>query len=114
MKPRALASAASADTLASASRRFAAIKTIEQQDLQALQALHRLRQLLVHQRTSIINQVRGVLAKRGIVVAQIRGFKRNALCRQSIIKIYLAKPLPTAAKQARFLWSPRRLAMRNE
>jgi transposase len=111
MKPRALASAASADTLASASRRFAAIKTIEQQDLQAL---HRLRQLLVHQRTSIINYVRGVLAKRGIVVAQIRGFKRNASCRQSIIKIYLAKPLPTAAKQARFLWSPRRLAMRNE
>jgi transposase len=49
------------------SMRFVAIKTIEQQDLQAL---HRLRQLLVHQRTAIINQVRGVLAERGIVVAQ--------------------------------------------
>lgn len=47
--------------------RFVTIKTIQQQDLQAL---HRLRQLLVHQRTAIINQVRGVLAERGIVVAQ--------------------------------------------
>ena len=47
--------------------RFVTIKTIQQQDLQAL---HRLRQLLVHQRTVIINQVRGVLAERGIVVAQ--------------------------------------------
>lgn len=49
------------------SMRFVSIKTVEQQDLQAL---HRLRQLLVHQRTAIINQVRGVLAERGIVVAQ--------------------------------------------
>jgi transposase len=47
--------------------RFVTIKSIEQQDLQAL---HRVRQLLVHQRTAIINQVRGVLAERGIVVAQ--------------------------------------------
>jgi len=49
------------------SMRFVSIKTVEQQDLQAL---HRLRQLLVQQRTAIINQVRGVLAERGIVVAQ--------------------------------------------
>lgn len=47
--------------------RSVAIKTIEQQ---AVHALHRLRQLLVHQRTAIINQVRGVLAERGIVVAR--------------------------------------------
>jgi transposase len=47
--------------------RFVPIKTIEQQDVQAL---HRLRQLLVHQRTAIINQVRGVLAERGIVAPQ--------------------------------------------
>jgi len=47
--------------------RFVAVKSIEQQDLQAL---HRLRQLLVHQRTAIINQVRGVLAERGIVAPQ--------------------------------------------
>lgn len=47
--------------------RFVAIKTIGQQDVQAL---HRVRQLLVHQRTAIINHVRGVLAERGIVAAQ--------------------------------------------
>lgn len=47
--------------------RFVAVKSVEQQDIQAL---HRLRQLLVHQRTAIINQVRAVLAERGIVVAQ--------------------------------------------
>src|SRR5438105_12055950 len=47
--------------------RFVSVKTVEQQDLQAL---HRIRQLLVAQRTAIINQVRGVLAERGIVVAK--------------------------------------------
>ena len=47
--------------------RFVSVKSIEQQDMQAL---HRLRQLLVHQRTALINQVRGVLAERGIAVAQ--------------------------------------------
>jgi transposase len=47
--------------------RFVAVKTVEQQDMQAL---HRLRQLLVHQSTAIINQMRGVLAERGIVIAQ--------------------------------------------
>ncbi len=35
-----------------------------------MQALHRLRQLLVHQSTAIINQMRGVLAERGIIIAQ--------------------------------------------
>jgi transposase len=49
------------------SMRFVSVKTVEQQDLQAL---HRIRQLLVAQRTAIINQVRGVLAERGIVVAK--------------------------------------------
>jgi transposase len=47
--------------------RFVAVKTVEQQDMQSL---HQLRQLLVHQSTSIINQMRGVLAERGIVIAQ--------------------------------------------
>jgi transposase len=47
--------------------RFVTVKTVEQQDMQAL---HRLRELLVHQSTAIINQVRGILAERGIVIAQ--------------------------------------------
>lgn len=47
--------------------RFVSIKTVEQQDIQAL---HRMRQLLVHQSTAIINQARGILAERGIVIAK--------------------------------------------
>jgi transposase len=47
--------------------RFVSVKSIEQQDMQAL---HRVRQLLVQQRTALINQVRGVLAERGIAIAQ--------------------------------------------
>lgn len=49
------------------SMRFVSVKTVEQQDLQAL---HRIRELLVAQRTAVINQVRGILAERGIVVAK--------------------------------------------
>ncbi len=49
------------------SMRFVGVKTVEQQDMQSL---HRLRQLLVHQRTALINQARGILGERGIVVAQ--------------------------------------------
>lgn len=40
--------------------RFVTVKTIEQQDMLEL---HRLRLLLVHQRTAIINHCRGVLAR---------------------------------------------------
>jgi len=47
--------------------RFVAVKSIEQQDIQAL---HRVRQLYVHQRTAVINHVRGILAERGVVVAK--------------------------------------------
>jgi transposase len=47
--------------------RFVAVKSVEQQDIQAL---HRLRQLFVHQRTAVINHVRGILAERGVVVAK--------------------------------------------
>lgn len=47
--------------------RFVSIKTVAQQDLQALP---RVRQLLVGQRTAVINQVRGILAERGVVVTK--------------------------------------------
>ena len=47
--------------------RFVAIKSVEQQDRQAL---HRVRQRLIGQRTAVINQVRGLLAEYGIVVAR--------------------------------------------
>ncbi|MCB1808544.1 MAG: IS110 family transposase [Candidatus Competibacteraceae bacterium] len=47
--------------------RFVAIKTVEQQDLQAL---HRLRQARIAERTALCNQLRGLLAEYGIVLTQ--------------------------------------------
>ena len=47
--------------------RFVATKTADQLDLQAL---HRVREQLVSQRTGIINQIRAFLLERGIAVRQ--------------------------------------------
>jgi transposase len=47
--------------------RFVPIKTDDQLDLQAL---HRVRDRLVHRRTALINQIRGFLLERGLVFAQ--------------------------------------------
>jgi transposase len=47
--------------------RFVPLKTVESQDIQAL---HRMRSRLVKERTALVNQVRGLLAERGIVIAQ--------------------------------------------
>jgi transposase len=49
--------------------RFVAVKTVEQQDIQAM---HRMRSLAVQQRTAQINQIRGLLLEYGIEVAQGR------------------------------------------
>jgi len=47
--------------------RFVALKTSEQLDLQAL---HRVRERLISQRTSVINQIRAFLLERGIAIRQ--------------------------------------------
>jgi len=47
--------------------KFVAIKTVEQLDLQGL---HRVRERLVCQRTSVTNQIRAFLLERGIAVRQ--------------------------------------------
>ena len=47
--------------------RFVAIKSVEQQDIQAL---HRLRELYVQQRTAVINHVRAALAERGVAIGK--------------------------------------------
>ena len=52
--------------------KFVATKTAEQLDLQAL---HRVRERLVSQRTGIINQIRAFMLERGIAVRQ--GLRRN-------------------------------------
>jgi transposase len=47
--------------------RFVPHKTVESQDIQAI---HRMRSRLIKDRTALVNQVRGLLAERGIVIAQ--------------------------------------------
>ena len=56
--------------------RFVATKTADQLDLQAL---HRVRERLVSQRTGIINQIRAFLLERGIAVRQGLRFLRAQL-----------------------------------
>ena len=56
--------------------RFVATKTADQLDLQAL---HRVRERLVSQRTGIINQIRAFLLERGIAVRQGQRFLRAEL-----------------------------------
>jgi transposase len=56
--------------------KFVATKTADQLDLQAL---HRVRERLVSQRTGIINQIRAFLLKRGIAVRQGLRFLRAEL-----------------------------------
>jgi transposase len=47
--------------------RFVPLKTVESQDIQAI---HRMRSRLIKERTALVNQVRGLLAERGIVMPQ--------------------------------------------
>src|SRR6202008_288996 len=56
--------------------KFVATKTAEQLDLQAL---HRVRERLVRQRTGIINQIRAFLLERGVAVRQGLRFLRTEL-----------------------------------
>jgi len=58
--------------------KFVATKTVEQLDLQAL---HRVRERLVGQRTGIVNQIRAFLLERGIAVRQGPRFLRTELPR---------------------------------
>src|SRR5213079_1544893 len=58
--------------------KFVATKTPEQLDLQAL---HRVRERLVSQRTGIINQIRAFLLERGVAVRQGQRFLRAELPR---------------------------------
>jgi transposase len=56
--------------------KFVATKTADQLDLQAL---HRVRERLVSQRTGVINQIRAFLLERGVAVRQGRHFLRAEL-----------------------------------
>ena len=69
-KSDAIDAAAICEAVTRPTMRFVAIKTPEQQ---ALLALHRVRDLIVRQRTQIVNMLRGVLAEFGVVVRQGAG-----------------------------------------
>ena len=61
--------------------KFVVTKTADQLDLQAL---HRVRERLVSQRTGIINQIRAFLLERGIAVRQGQRFLCGWSCRASL------------------------------
>ena len=71
------------EVVARPTRRFDAIKTIAQQDIQAI---HRIRSELIQQRTAKVNQIRGLLAEYGIVVGRRVDILQHALPR-SYLKI---------------------------
>ena len=55
------------DAVTRPNKRTVTIKTIEQQDIQLI---HRVRQGLVGKRTALVNQTRGLLSERGIIIPQ--------------------------------------------
>ena len=63
-----------AEAVSRQNMRFVPIKTDDQLDLQAL---HRVRDRLVHRRTAVINQIRGFLLERGITFAKGPANLRN-------------------------------------
>src|SRR5688572_28685510 len=70
--------------------KFVATKTADQLDLQAL---HRVRERLVSQRTGIINQIRAFLLERGIAVRQGQRFLRAGLPRPATPSDVLSPPM---------------------
>ncbi len=55
--------------------KFVPLKTVEQQDIQAL---HRIRDKLISRRTSIVNQIRGLLSEYGVIIPMgLAGFKKH-------------------------------------
>src|ERR1700730_15717511 len=68
--------AAICEAVSRPSMRFVPVKNPAQQDIQAL---HRVREQLIRNRTALVNQARGLLGENGIVVAQGIGRLRQAL-----------------------------------
>ena len=64
------------EALGRPSMRFVAVKTVEQQDIQAV---HRIRSGLIEQRTAKVNQIRGLVAEYGLVAPKEIVHLRRAL-----------------------------------
>ena len=79
-KSDAIDAAAICEAVTRPTMRFVAIKTVEQQ---ALLSLHRARDLLVRQRTQLINGLRGMVAEFGVYIAKglarVIGFAEDIL-----------------------------------
>jgi transposase len=74
---------------------FVAVKTAEQCDLQAL---HRVRSRLVRLWTGVINQIRGLLLERGVVIGQ-----RTAPLRQALPVILVDPPKHVSSRILRLI-----------
>jgi hypothetical protein len=75
--------------------KFVATKTADQLDLQAL---HRIRERLVSQRTGIINQIRAFMLERGIAVRQgLRRFHDVSDVRNSLEELTSKRTFPTGS-----------------
>ena len=79
-KSDAIDAEAICEALTRPTMRFVAIKTVEQQ---SLLSVHRVRSLLVRQRTQLINGLRGMVAEFGVYIARglarVIGFAENIL-----------------------------------
>jgi transposase len=87
------------------SMRFVAVKRQAQQDLLAL---HRVRSLLVRERTALMNQMRGLLAEYGIVITPGAVPLRRALvqileARDNGVSALLRKLLGEMSERLRFI-----------
>src|SRR5260370_5541587 len=89
--------------------KFVATKTPEQLDLQAL---HRVRERLVSQRTGIINHIRAFLLERGVAVRQGLRFLRAELpqilgTRTDVLSARMLRAIEELASDWRARWWPR-------
>jgi transposase len=89
--------AAICEAVSRPSMRFVAVKTEEQQ---AAAGLHKVREMLVKQRTMLMNQLRGLMAEFGIVVPQGPGHIRKLLL---ILEDWTDQRVPELLKQALLL-----------
>jgi transposase len=66
------------EAVARPNMRFVPVKTVAQQDIQAV---HRIRERRVKERTALLNQIRGLLAEYGLIIPLRRNAVRQALPR---------------------------------
>jgi transposase len=86
------------EAVARPNMRFVPIKTVEQQ---GILALHRVRSLLVRQRTAAVNAIRGLMAEFGVVAG--KGTRRISTIRAASERTRAGR-LPGSARRAAWAW----------